>query len=219
MDDIKSALATLKASDVLIKTTRGETEFDRRVRSLPQKVRGVLILVNGQRSVGEIETMLPILPVFGTLAALVATGYVEDRAAAEQAVRAVSKAVAVAAAANAVIAAAARGEPTLAQPSTIGANTISANTIGALSVTSRNAVSPQLEELREAAVAQLRGLAGDAAANMVQRVRACRRIGELRIELQRAAQVLERFVGPTVAKLFDEEMSQRLRALSEQTAA
>ncbi|WP_028312909.1 hypothetical protein [Derxia gummosa] len=188
MNQLKSALATLRPSDVLTKTPRGEAEFSQRVRSLPQKVRGVLILVNGRRSVAEIESMLPILPVFGTLAALVATGYVEELPAE--------------APASAVPLPIQRAPVTVAMTITAANDTIAAE-------------RTPLEELREAAIAQLRGLAGEAAANLIGRIHTSRRLGELRIELQRAAQVLERFVGPEVAQIFLEEMTTRVHAVSE----
>ncbi|WP_085314957.1 hypothetical protein [Derxia lacustris] len=186
MNPLKSALATLAPSDILIKTPRGELEFSQRVRSLPQKVRGVLILVNGQRSVAEIEAMLPILPVFGTLAALLATGFIESRA-------------------EATTRPAALPLPIAHEPVTVAAPGLAANDPNRL----------PLEDLREAAIAQLRGLAGEASVNMVQRMQACKRLGELRIELQRAAQVLERFVGVAVAEIFLDEMTARVRTVTE----
>jgi hypothetical protein len=67
------------------------------------------------------------------------------------------------------------------------------------------------EQLRRVAIAQIEGLAGPAGAVIVQRLRGARRPGEVRLEIQRAAEQLELFIDPAVARLFADEMAERLR--------
>ena len=177
-------------SRVLRKTTKGEREFSAGVRSLPQKVRGVLILVDGARSVGQIVQLLPALPVVPSIRALEAAAYVVTaHVAAAPGKPAAPAAVAVA-----------------TRPSGEMAATRPAPPIDAWGDMPHWAVA-----LRHTAIAQIEGLAGTAGAVLVQRLLRARRAGELRVEIQRAAHQLELFVGVEVARLFDEEMSERMR--------
>lgn len=186
-------MTEIDLSRVFRKMPKGEREFSPGVRSLPQKVRGVLILVDGVRSTGQIAQLLPALPVVPSLRALESAGYV-------------GTVVASAGKAAAVPAARARAEaiPELTGPATQPALPLQPeDTWGDMP---HWAVS-----LRQIAIAQIDGLAGSAGAVLVQRLSRARRAGELRVEIQRAAHQLELFVGVEVARLFDEEMSERMR--------
>ena len=171
---------------VLQKTPRGEQEFRDGTRRLPQKVRAALILVNGRRSAAELAAMLPSLPVLQTLQVLQAGGYVApvgDSAAPTTRVRI--------------------DAPPAAPGAGDGAGPPSRGPSGR--------PVEWGEQLRRVAIAQIEGLAGPAGAVIVQRLRGARRPGEVRLEIQRAAEQLELFIDPAVARLFADEMAERLR--------
>lgn len=184
----------LRPDDVLGKTQRGVAEFTSSRRALPQKLRNALLLVDGRRRVGDLLTLDP--EAGGHLEALFRAGFVGIVPARQR---------------QADDGAAAR-RPVPVREARAQAEGLPAQALGALPAPAAGATP--LETLRLVATGQLLALAGNEAEPMVRRLRRCARIGELRVELQRTADLLDRFVGPDAARAFGDRMAREVQGIA-----
>ncbi len=63
-------------STIYRKTAKGQAEIETRAHRLPPRLRGALILVNGQRSEADLAKLIPLDPE-STLSALLAEGFID----------------------------------------------------------------------------------------------------------------------------------------------